>query len=741
MEETIARPMRLVYCDDESGEVKVNPEAVDAIKQVKGPIALLSVSGVDRQGKSSVLNQMGSVDEAALDYLSCLTKMTKHICASTSEGHGSMPEQLSPDVFWLLKNFYQDLAGDGAKMKIHDYLELALRLLPRGVKDVASKNEVLDSLLSEFEASFHGPSKWQNLSSFMQQSLQGPILQHAKKKIEEVSSENNDLILKCCSIEDQVELLTKRLESSDKLRNEYQKCYEDAIDDIKKLSDPFRSRITDLEGRFRSSEERCSSLLKLIDSAAQETLQWKTKYEEMLTEEKATDNQFNTEIAVLKARISLTEARVAAANERSQSAQKESDEWKNKYEAAVKEASKVAIEHECLTMGLQNREDSLRTVFSNSLAEKDTEIEDKVAKLELAEQHVSTLSLELEAAESRIKNYESESSALNLQIKELVDKNEIVKASAQTLKRQVQMPEEEKNCLDQKFRSELKRSEEAHERCKVLEKAVGVESELMSTAHEKDFSSEIEAVGVQQPTVERLAHLEKTQWHIESLERENRYLASEVDRFRVSEESVISKAALLEVKVKEREEEIKSLLKLINENGVGSVQILKSSSEPECAAYSVANEMMEAPSVQPSCVQGEVKLLQLELSPNSKNETHLDSEQRSNSCGKRSRPPKIISDFVCMDTDDEKVELSKRPKSSMTPCRCTIVEDMNSPIMTNEDKSGSQKSNLGDYTKFTVTELWQELMKHGFGAELLELKRPKKKEILDLYKKLVLQRQ
>ncbi|XP_038709808.1 guanylate-binding protein 1-like isoform X4 [Tripterygium wilfordii] len=755
MEKSFAGPLRLVYCEDESGEVKVNPEAVDLLKQFKGPIALLSVSGADRQGKSYVLNQLlgrNTDFQISSDRLSCSKGLWIWIVPlkTTALDDGIESNLLLLDAEGIdaydQANFYQDLAGDGTKMTIHDYLELALKLLPGGIKDIASKNAVLDSLLSEFEASVHGPSKCLNLSSFMQQSLQGPILQHAKKKIEEVSSENNDLILKCRSIEDKMELLTKRLESSVKLNNEYQKCYEDAINDIKKLSDPYRSRVTELENRFKSSEERCSSLLKLLDSVAQETLQWKTKYEEELTKEKATDNQFNTEIAVLKSRISLAEVRVAAANEQSQSAQKEVDEWKNKYEAAVEEAKaslqKVAIDQESSTMEAQSREDSLRTVFFNSLAEKvDTEIKDKVAKLEHAEQRVATLSLELEAAESRIKNYESESSALKLQIKELVDKYEIVNTSAQTLKKQATMLEKEKNYLEQKYHSELERSAEAHERCKASGKEVRVESELIGTAPKKDFASDIEAVGVQQPAVERLAHVEKTQLRIESLERENRPLASEVDRCRVSEESAISKAALLEVKVKEREEEIKSLLKLINENGVGSLQNLKSSSGPECAAYSVANEMREAPSDQPYSVQGEVKLLQQELSTNSKNETLLDSEQRSNSDGKRLRSPKVFSDFVCMDSDEEKVEQSKRPKRAMTPRRCTIVADMNSPIMTNEDKSESQKSHSGDYTKFTVTELWQELMKHGFVSELLELKRPKKKDILDLYKKLVLQRQ
>jgi len=46
--------------------------------------------------------------------------------------------------------------------------------------------------------------------------------------------------------------------------------------------------------------------------------------------------------------------------------------------------------------------------------------------------------------------------------------------------------------------------------------------------------------------------------------------------------------------------------------------------------------------------------------------------------------------------------------------------------------------NPDGYKKFTIAKLKEELTKHGFGAQLLELKNPTKKDILVLYKKLVL---
>ena len=49
--------------------------------------------------------QMGGIDEAALDRLSLVTEMTKHIRVRASQGHTSAAElgQFSPIFLWLLR--------------------------------------------------------------------------------------------------------------------------------------------------------------------------------------------------------------------------------------------------------------------------------------------------------------------------------------------------------------------------------------------------------------------------------------------------------------------------------------------------------------------------------------------------------------------------------------------------------------------------------------------------------------
>lgn len=175
-------------------------------------------------------------------------------------------------------------------------------------------------------------------------------------------------------IEDNMALLKKRLEASESQKSEYIKRYEDAINDKKKLTDDYMNRITELQGNRRSLEERYSSLSKALDSTKQETMDWKRKYEQALLRQKAESDQAGSEVAALKSRSNAAEARLAAAREQAQSAQEEADEWKRKYDIAVREAKaaleKAATVQERTSKQTQLREDALREEFSGTLAEK-----------------------------------------------------------------------------------------------------------------------------------------------------------------------------------------------------------------------------------------------------------------------------------------------------------------------------------------------------------------------------------
>ena len=134
---------------------------------------------------------MGGIDEAALDRLSLVTQMTKHVRVRASGGRTTASEigQFSPIFVWLLRvicyelyyfhlsylcsmymqndisvlyfclfliyiyfvwqcitsymqDFYLDLVEDNRRITPRDYLELALRPVQGSGKEMAAKNEV-----------------------------------------------------------------------------------------------------------------------------------------------------------------------------------------------------------------------------------------------------------------------------------------------------------------------------------------------------------------------------------------------------------------------------------------------------------------------------------------------------------------------------------------------------------------------------------------------------------------------
>lgn len=606
--------------------------------------------------------------------------------------------------------------------------------------------KVLDGLISEYETSCHGPGKWQKLAMFLQQSLEGPILDLVKRLIDQIGSERSSLMLKYRSIEDNMKLLKKQLEDSERYKSEYLKRYDDAINDKKKLADDYTSRINNLQGENISLREKSSSLSKTVDSLKNEISDWKRKYDQVLTKQKAMEDQVCSEIEVLKSRSTAAEARLAAAREQALSAQEEVEEWKRKYGVAVREAKaaleKAAIVQERTSKEMQQREDVLREEFSSTLAEKEEEMKEKAAKIEHAEQCLTTLRLELKAAESKMRSYEVEISSQKLETKELSEKLEAVNAKAQSFEREARIMEQDKIYLEQKYKSEFERFEEVQERCKVAEKEAKKATEVADRERAEAAAARKGKSEFENLAMERLAVIERVQRQIESLERQKTDLTNEVNRIRESELEALSKVALLEARVEEREKEIESLLESNNEQRVSTVKKLEDLLESERRTRAAANAMAERLSLEVQSAQAKLDEMQQELTKARLNETALGSKLRAVSHGKRARADDYeagVESVQEMDTNDKVLRANKRSRSTTSPLKYTQPEDGGS-VFRGDDDNLSQQSNQEDYTKFTVQKLKQELTKHNFGAELLQLRNPNKKEILALYEKCILQK-
>ncbi|KAL2627413.1 hypothetical protein AAZV13_07G171500 [Glycine max] len=636
-------------------------------------------------------------------------------------------------AFEVLKDAFMeaDLQCSNAIQSMEKRLRAACNASDAKIDNVA---KVLDALLSEYEKTIQGPGKWQKLAVFLQQSFEGPVLDLVKRLIATVESEKRSHALQCRSIEEKVDLLTKRLEATEGEKSNYIKRYEDAINDKKKLMDEYKNCITDLQANRRSLDERYSSLLKTLDSTKQESMDWKRKYEQVLSRQKAEEDQASSEIAALKSRSGAAEARLAAAKEQAQSAQEEAEEWKRKYDIARREAQsalqKAANVQERTNKQTQLREDALREEFSGTLAEKEDEIKEKTAKIEHAEKCLTTLNLELKAAESKIRSYDTEISSLRIEIKELTEKLKAENAKAQSYEREAIVFQQEKNHLEQKYHTEFKRFDEVQERCKTAEKEAARATEVADKARAEAGMAQKERSEMQRLAMERLAQIERAERRIENLGREKDNLEAELQRVRDSEKDALTRAVKLEEKVQQREKDLEALLDKDKTHRRNSAQILEQLLETEREAHAQANNRAEALSLQLQSAQAKIDSLHQELTKFRLNETALDSKLNTASHGKRMRVDDNIGDD--MDVSPRIVKGTKRTRSTYTQ-----PEDGGS-IFEGAEENLSQRTSEDDYRKFTVQRLKQELTKHNYGDQLLRLKNPNKKDIIALYEKCVL---
>ena len=102
-----------------------------------------------------VYNQMGGIDEAALDRLSLVTEMTKHIRVRAGGDGGSQTSsdalaRFAPSFVWLLRDFYLDLEDGDAAITPAQYLESALRNVPNTTPSAEAKNQIRDSIRGLF---------------------------------------------------------------------------------------------------------------------------------------------------------------------------------------------------------------------------------------------------------------------------------------------------------------------------------------------------------------------------------------------------------------------------------------------------------------------------------------------------------------------------------------------------------------------------------------------------------------
>ncbi|CAA0817853.1 Guanylate-binding family protein [Striga hermonthica] len=673
----------------------------------------------------------------------------------TAVGVGMIRQKYEKRLQSFLKKAFEDIKKDAFReaylqcSKTIENMEKELRSACHAPEaNIDSIVKVLDELLSNYEAKCHGPEKWRKAFLFLRQSLEGPLLDLINKQIDQIAAEKSSLALQYRSAMDRNNLMNKQLEASEKYKSEYLKRYDDAINDKKKLADDYMARIANLQAKCTSLEEKSSNLSKAADLANKELADWKRKYELVLSKHKAEGDQVGAEVAMLKSRSSAAEARLSAAQERAQSAQEEAVEWKRKFDMAARDVKsaleKAAAIQERTNNQTQLREAALRAEFSTALAEKEDELKEKAAKIEQTEQRLTTLSLELKAAESKLKNYDHETSTLKLEIKQLAGKVESTDLATRLAENKASRLEQEKTHLEQKFQSQFNQFEEIQDRCRAAEKEAKRATELADAARAEAVSAQKEKSDFQRVAMERLAQIERVERHAEFLERQKADLASEVERYRAAERDALFKVEALEERVREREKEIETFLQSNNIQRKEYVQGLQSLLDSERAAHVEANNRAEALSVQLQVTQAKLDELSQELT------TLKFSEKLGSHATKRGRTDDFEmgvdsgeggegANVINNNNGERVIRGNKRSKSTTSPLKFSSPEDGGS-VFRGDEPASSQQTSVEDYTKFTIQKLKQELTSHNFGAELLQLKNPNKKDILALYERCVLKK-
>ncbi|MGB1598928.1 MAG: hypothetical protein ACPIOQ_39625, partial [Promethearchaeia archaeon] len=95
-----------------------------------------------------IYNSVGSIDEGALNNLSLVVNLTKHIHVKSSSSGGSEDDgaefaQYFPSFLWLVRDFTLQLVNsDGAAFSSKEYLERALQPVPGFTEQIEAKNRI-----------------------------------------------------------------------------------------------------------------------------------------------------------------------------------------------------------------------------------------------------------------------------------------------------------------------------------------------------------------------------------------------------------------------------------------------------------------------------------------------------------------------------------------------------------------------------------------------------------------------
>lgn len=592
--------------------------------------------------------------------------------------------------------------------------------------------KILDGMVAEYETQVSGPVKYQKLVQFLQKSLAGPVHDLVKRASDKAAAEYSSLVLKGRSMGERLAFSAKQTEAAQRDAQDWKKRYENIMNDYNRASENAATQYANVQKKVTSLEEKNSTLSTQLEGAKKEVFDWKSKYEQYLSAQRAETERLNAEIASFQNRSSTAEARLSAVREQSESAKAEAAEWQRKYESLSVDSkvavSKATSQKERALKQAQAREDSMRGEYAQRISEKEQETKDLTAKLEAAERRIAGLSNRLNELEFKTSDQSEESESLRSELRHVQQELEGTKSQSITLRRDLEKAEEDKSHAEQRMNECIRRMEEAEHMRKIAERDAKRAVEAAEKSRAEAAAEEREKLETQKMAAERMTAVERTQRRCESLEQERDELFQSLAQTRELQQEAFARVSMLERQHEEREKEMESLLGDSRGQRAKTVEAFEKLLASERAAKAEASQRAEGLSLQIQNMQGQIDNLQGQLFQVRNHEIALETRVR----GFTDTPPGMETSAQDMDIDAAGV--FKRNKTDLFDNGSNLYEG-------EEGGSGATSSEVVDntnYRKLTIAKLKQRMTEAGFGAEILATRNPSKKDLLEMYERLML---
>lgn len=609
--------------------------------------------------------------------------------------------------------------------------------------------KVLDGMVAEYVAQVSGSVKYQKLVQFMQKSLAGPIHDLVKRASDKAATEYQNLVLKGRSMGERLAFSAKQTEAAQRDAQDWKKRYENIMNDYNRASENAAAQYANVQKKVTSLEEKRATLLTQLESAKKEAFDWQSKYEQNLSVQRAETDRLNSEVASLQNRASTAEARLSALREQSESVKAEAAEWQRKYETVAADTKaaveKTTAQKERALKQAQLREDSMRAEYTAKISEKEHEVKELQAKLEQGEFRISGLNTRLHELEFKTSDQSEEVINLRSELKRVQHELEGTKSQSISLRRDLEKAEEDKSHAEQRMNECIRRMEEAEHMKKIAERDAKRAIEAAEKSRAEAVVEGREKLETQKLAAERMTEVERIQRRCQVLELERDELVQNLEETRHMQQEAFSRVAALEIQHEEREKEMEDLLSSSREQRAKTVEAFEQLLASERAAKAEASQRAETLSVQIQHMQGQIDNLQGQLTAVRNHETALETRVRGftdTPPGKspmgpsRSKRPFQDEGFETSAPDfDNDSSAFKRNKMDH--------HFDNGSNLHEGDEGGSAATSseiveTTNYRKLTIAKLKQKMTEAGFGAEVLSTRNPSKKDLLEMYERLIL---